>query len=199
VAKIKRYAILTPFARADVVAAIAALHRLDVYVLATKSGALIVREMPVEQYDEWDIRNITGPDESDETPKEPSDDGHAVAEVFSKLSKYGVVLMIVDLSDTEGFEEGVSGLVRARRYMAGKSGEDIPAGLLLNAVDPVIERVILGEVKPQDQGAISAIALEANDVADLLNLSGANGDSKSGGAGESHKKRRFFGRNKGNE
>ena len=44
---IKRYAILTPFDKPEVVAGIAALQKLDVQVVGTKSGALVVRELPV--------------------------------------------------------------------------------------------------------------------------------------------------------
>ena len=123
--KIKRYAILTPFDQAEVVAGIAALQKLEVNVVPTRSGALVVRELPVPQYDEWDIRNILGPDESDfeELGQDnPSDNAPAVAAFFSRLSKFGVVLMDVDLGEDTGFEAGVSGLVRARRYMGGEAG-----------------------------------------------------------------------------
>ena len=165
--KIKRYAILTPFDQAEVVAGIAALQKLDVDVVPTKSGALVVRELPVPQYDEWDIRNILGPDESDfeELGQDnPSDNAPAVAAFFSRLSKFGVVLMDVDLGEDTGFEAGVSGLVRARRYMGGEAGEEVPAGLLLNALDPLVERIVLGQASPDDHDSVKSNDVKPADV-----------------------------------
>ena len=184
--KIKRYAILTPFANAQVLAGIAAVQKLDVDVVLTKSGALLVREMAVPQYDEWDIRNITGPDASDLEAAgdgDPSDNAPAVAAFLSRLSQYGVVLIDVDLGDEGGFEAGVSGVVRARRYQAGKPGEEIPGGLLLNALDPVIERVVLGETKPSQLGAIKSSELTASDLAELAGgaARSSEGDAESDG------------------
>ena len=165
--KIKRYAILTPFDQAEVVAGIAALQKLDVDVVPTKSGALVVRELPVPQYDEWDIRNILGPDESDfeELGQDnPSDNAPAVAAFFSRLSKFGVVLMDVDLGEDTGFEAGVSGLVRARRYMGGAADEEVPAGLLLNALDPLVERIVLGQTSPEEHDAVKSSDVKPADV-----------------------------------
>ena len=165
--KIKRYAILTPFDQAEVVAGIAALQKLDVDVVPTKSGALVVRELPVPQYDEWDIRNILGPDESDfeELGQDnPSDNAPAVAAFFSRLSKFGVVLMDVDLGEDTGFEAGVSGLVRARRYMGGEAGEEVPAGLLLNALDPLVERIVLWQASPDDHDSVKSNDVKPADV-----------------------------------
>ena len=102
---IKRYVILTPFDKPEVVAGILALHGIDARVVQTDSGALVVRDLPEPQYDEWDIRNITGPDEADEDDDlAPSDNAPMVAAVLSKLSRYGVVLIDVDLGSDVGIE-----------------------------------------------------------------------------------------------
>ncbi|AWE42314.1 hypothetical protein [Actinobaculum sp. 313] len=158
--KIKRYVILTPFDQAEVVAGIASLQHLDVAVVPTSSGALVVRELPVPQYDEWDIRNILGPDDADleelAASGEPADNAPAVAAFFSRLSKYGVVLLDVNLDDGDGFDAGVAGTVRAWRYQAGEPGEEISAGLLLNSAEPLLEKIILGQEKPEDHGGIFA-------------------------------------------
>ncbi len=158
--KIKRYVILTPFDQAEVVAGIASLQHLDVAVVPTSSGALVVRELPVPQYDEWDIRNILGPDDADldelADSGEPADNAPAVAAFFSRLSKYGVVLLDVNLDDGDGFDAGVAGTVRAWRYQAGEPGEEISAGLLLNSAEPLLEKIILGQEKPEDHGGIFA-------------------------------------------
>ena len=164
---IKRYAILTPFDKTEVVAGIAALQKLDVQVVGTKSGALVVRELPIPQYDEWDIRNILGPDDTDldELGEEsPSDNAPAVAAFLSRLTKYGVVLIDVDLGEDTGFEAGISGVVRARRFLGGQSGDEIPAGLLLNSLDPLIERIVLGDKSPQDYGAVHSLDVTPADI-----------------------------------
>ncbi len=172
---IKRYAILTPFEKAEVVAAIAALEKLDVDVLHTESGALIVRELPVPHYDEWDIRNITGPDPEDfDAEESPSDNAPLVAAFFSRLTQWGVILIDVDLGEDVGIETGVSGLVRARRFLAGTAGEEVPSGMLLNALDPVIERLVLGQKSPEDLGAIHAGSLTREDIAKLVPSSGVH-------------------------
>lgn len=165
--KIKRYAILTPFDKPEVVAGIAALQKLDVQVVNTSSGALVVRELPVPQYDEWDIRNILGPDDADleELDEEhPSDNAPAVAAFLSRLTKYGVVLIDVDLGEDTGFEPGISGMVRARRFQDGKSGDEIPSGLLLNSLDPIIERIVLGEKSPEDYDAVRSLDVTPGEI-----------------------------------
>lgn len=187
--KIKRYVILTPFARAEVLAGIAALQKLDVYVVLSKSGALLVRDMEVPQYDEWDIRNITGPDEMDAESGDPSDNAPGIAAFLSRLTPYGVVLIDVDLGDEGGFEAGVSGLVRARRFVGGEPGEEIPGGQLLNALDPAVERVVLGEKTPAELGAIRSSDLSPEDVELLVRAANETENTVPG-----KPKRGFFGR-----
>ena len=46
---IKRYVILTPFDKPEVVAGILALHGIDARVVQTDSGALVVRDLPEPQ------------------------------------------------------------------------------------------------------------------------------------------------------
>lgn len=196
--KIKRYAILTPFEQADVVAGIAALQKLDVDVVPTKSGALVVRELAIPQYDEWDIRNILGPDESDleelADSGDPADNAPAVAALFSRLSDFGVVLIDVDLGEDVGIESGVSGLVRARRYLKGAPAEEISAGLLLNALDPVIERVVLGQIAPSELKAVHAKDVTPGQVAQSLRSHEEESASDSGEVADKPNKRGLFGK-----
>lgn len=166
--KIKRYVILTPFERAEAVAGILALHDIDSFVVRTQSGVAVVRELKVPQYDEWDIRNITGPDEWDEEEGDYSDNAPAVAATLSRLSDYGVVLIDVDLGEDVGLESGISGQVRARRFLAGKADEEISAGALLNVIDPLIEKMVLGYVQPQAHGAINSAQLTTAQIAEMV-------------------------------
>lgn len=66
----KRYVILTPFKKADVLAGLCKLHGLDVWVVPSKAGAMIVHDLPVPVFDDWDISELLGgipADESGET------------------------------------------------------------------------------------------------------------------------------------
>lgn len=172
----RRYLILTPFGEPDVVAGVLKLRGIEADVALTSSGTVIVRDLPVQEFDDWDISELLGAEESatdaDGTPDEVdldagvgehsaddsgeesetniSDDPDAVAATLSKLSKFGVVLMTAELGEDVGLEAGTSGIVNAVRVLNGKRAGDVPAGLILNSVDPVIEKLILGSVNPAD-------------------------------------------------
>lgn len=151
----KRYVVLTPFDKAEVVAGIARIRGIEADVVSTGSGVALVRDIPVPEFTDWDIAELLGDIEDaagNEAPVPQSspnsdidaDNPRAVAAVFSELSPYGVVLLEVELGDDVGGEDGVSGVVHAQRVIAGKPGEVLPAGLILNSLDPKIEALILG-------------------------------------------------------
>ncbi len=73
-----------------------------------------------------------------------------VARLVSRLSKYGAVAMMSWLVEGEGVEPGVSGQITARRYVQGEPEEDIPAGVLLGAMPPATEDLLLGRTLPGD-------------------------------------------------
>lgn len=56
----KRYVILTPFKKADVLAGLCKLHGLDVWVVPSKAGAMVVHDLPAPVYDDWDISELLG-------------------------------------------------------------------------------------------------------------------------------------------
>lgn len=58
----RRYVIMTPFAKPDVVAGICQIHGADVWVVPSTTGALIVRDLPVKEFDDWDIAELLGDD-----------------------------------------------------------------------------------------------------------------------------------------
>ncbi|MFY9263668.1 MAG: hypothetical protein GX483_08700 [Actinomycetaceae bacterium] len=158
-----RYVILTPFPQADVVAAVLKLRRIDADVVATASGTVVVGDVPEKEITDWDISELLGADPTvPEVTKDTDDadisgDPDAVAAVLSKLSAYGVVLFNVKTGEDVGLETGISGVVNAYRVLDGKRGEEIPAGLLLNTLDPAIERIVLGtdpleEISPTIHG-----------------------------------------------
>ncbi|MBM7825294.1 hypothetical protein JOD55_001121 [Arcanobacterium pluranimalium] len=155
----KRIVVLTPFDKPEVVAAILAIHKVDVHVLQTHSGVIVVRDVPVPTFDDWDIAELLGgdpefggdvtsqsaagthPQDATQDPNEPT----AIAAHLSRMAPgYGVVLISAELGDDVGGEPGVSGLVTARRVIDQKLGDEIAPGLLLNSLDPIIEQIILG-------------------------------------------------------
>lgn len=170
--EIRRYSILTPFNNVKVVAGICALHSLAVQVCMTSAGVIVFRNLPVPVYDEWDIRQITG-ELPDNEPQNPSDNGALVAALLSSLSPYGVVLMDVNVDDSEeGFEPGVSGMVRARRFLEGEPGEEIASGLLLNGLDLDVENIVVGEGLPEDLDTISTADVTREDIEQIAGMLG---------------------------
>ncbi|MBR6460009.1 MAG: hypothetical protein IKS49_07690 [Actinomycetaceae bacterium] len=168
--KRSRYAVLTPFTQANVVAGVCAIARFEVEILPSETGALVLHEMSSLPYDEWDIRNITGPDqeEIDRLAREgDAESGSAVAAYLSRLSRYGVVLFDVVLAKNSGFENGISGEVHARRYLNGKAGEELSAGLLLQTLDMRLEKFLLGELDLRDLETIKAADMTTSDIARL--------------------------------
>lgn len=56
----RRYVIVTPFKKVDVLAGICKIHGLDVWVVPSKQGAMIVHDLPVPVFDDWDISELLG-------------------------------------------------------------------------------------------------------------------------------------------
>ncbi len=73
-----------------------------------------------------------------------------VARVISRISRHGAVAIVSWLSEDAGYEPGVSGMITAKRYVAGEPEEDLDAGLLLNDMDQKTEDLLLGRTRPED-------------------------------------------------
>lgn len=137
---IKIAVVLTPLASASALAALCAMSDLDCTIVPARSGAIAVKEF-VSAHAEWDVAELLGGVETE--PAEAAE----LAKALSRLSRGGVVLMTADLATDVGIESGLSGTITARRYENGSAGEEASSGLLLSAVDQVVEDILLGIVK----------------------------------------------------
>lgn len=137
---IKIAVVLTPLASASALAALCAMSDLDCTIVPARSGAIAVKEF-VSAHAEWDVAELLGGVETE--PAEAAE----LAKALSRLSRGGVVLMTADLATDVGIESGLSGTITARRYEDGSAGEEASSGLLLSAVDQVVEDILLGIVK----------------------------------------------------
>ncbi len=48
--------------------------------------------------------------------------------------------------------------------MGGAADEEVPAGLLLNALDPLVERIVLGQTSPEEHDAVKSSDVKPADV-----------------------------------
>ncbi len=145
---VKVAVVLTPLASADALAALCSMSDLDCTVVPARSGAFAVKEF-VSAHAEWDVSELLGGAETE--PAEAAE----LAGALSRLSRAGVVLLTADLATDVGIESGLSGTITARRYANGTAGEEASAGLLLSAVDQVVEDVLLGLTRAEDvKGAV---------------------------------------------
>lgn len=145
---VKVAVVLTPLASADALAALCRMSDLDCVVVPASSGAFAVKEL-VSAHSEWDVTELLGGEDSE--PAEAAE----LASALSRLSRAGVVLLTADLATDVGIESGLSGTMTARRYQNAQAGEEASAGLILAAVDQVVEDVLLGVTRAEDApGAI---------------------------------------------
>lgn len=156
----RRYLILTPFAQAEVVAAILKIRKISAAVFPSASGVLVGKDLPAVQFKDWDISELLGemPAEQSEQatsaakPENASapdsavsraEDPEYIGALLSKLSPYGVILLRAELGKDIGGEVGVAGVISAQRIIAGEKGEEIAPGLLLGTLDPKIEDLLI--------------------------------------------------------
>lgn len=153
---VKVAVVLTPLASADALAALCAMSDLDCTVVPARSGAFAVKEF-VSAHAQWDVAELLGGAETE--PAEAAE----LASALSRLSRGGVVLLTADLATDVGIELGLSGTITARRYENGTAGQEASAGLLLSAVDQVVEDVLLGLTKAEDvKGAVRSSQVRAS-------------------------------------
>lgn len=56
----RRYIILTTFEHPHIVAAVLSLRGITASVVPTEYGAVVVRDIPVKEFDDWDISELLG-------------------------------------------------------------------------------------------------------------------------------------------
>lgn len=66
------------------------------------------------------------------------------AATLSRAATDGVVLFISQVGEDVGVEHGISGHVSAQRFVDGKPGEELPAGVLIAQSSETLEEIILG-------------------------------------------------------
>ena len=182
--------VVTPFAKADVVAAACAqLGMRDAIAVPARTGVIVTRPLPPKvAHTDWDISELfgeapsTAPDDDarpgapaagDDGPGGQGPDGEPEAETgpsprageelataMSTITKRGIVLVTADLGVDTGPETGLAGHVTAREWTAGEPGDDVPPGLLLANADEVLEDLVLGRRAPDE----IAGAIRASDV-----------------------------------
>lgn len=175
--------VLTPLASAQALGALCALDGLDVDVVPSTRGAIVVRAMgakPGLRLDpDADADGATDPTgkASAEASSEGDDDDAGsewdISELFgddvvpseandlaariSQLTRIGVVLLTAQLTEDGAFESGLSGQITAKRYLSGEPAEDLAAGLVLAGADDVVEDLLLGRVSVVDvKGHVSS-------------------------------------------
>lgn len=189
----RRYLILTPFAQAEVVAAILKIRKISAAVFPSASGVLVGKDLPAVQFKDWDISELLGDmpaeqstsvvgQENENAPDSAvsrEEDPEYIGALLSKLSPYGVILLRAELGKDIGGEVGVAGVISAQRIIAGKKGEEIAPGLLLGALDPKIEDLLIGTT-PLAENAERIMPHEATNLLENIaqNLT-ANTDSSS--------------------
>lgn len=152
--KKRRYVVVMPIFDAELVALMCYERGLDVDVFDCFLGSGIVRNVPVIEYDEWDIRNITGPDARDEEEQaainaDPANRPWEVARAFAQVCPDGVILAQAELTDEAGYQDGLAGNVSCTYIsQAGEEEETSIGYVLATAPDDDLEHIILDD-KPE--------------------------------------------------
>jgi len=126
--------VLTPIASAPVLAALCAMAEVDADIVPSRRGAVAAKVITTSgELDPSEL--LTGA---------PAEAGELAA-VLSKTAKVGVVLLTARLGTGE---EGVTGTISGREYVAGEAGKEVSPGLILAHADDVVEQILLGALEP---------------------------------------------------
>lgn len=125
--------VLTPVADATVLAKLMGLVKITWPVLATRTGAIAATTFDIDG-----MAGLTG-----STP----DEATKVAEALSRTSEFGVVLLTSQVGQGS---DGATGQIQAARFVGGERVETLSPGVVLAGVDATVEKVLFGQVPPQD-------------------------------------------------
>ena len=126
--------VLSPIASAPVLAALCAMAEVEADIVPSRRGALAAKVITTSgELDPSEL--LTGA---------PAEAGELAA-VLSKTAKVGVVLLTARLGTGE---EGVTGTISGREYVAGEPAKEVSPGLILAHADDVVEQILLGTLDP---------------------------------------------------
>ena len=128
--------VVTPISSAPALAGLCAMAKIDADIVPTRHGALAVR-----------VIGHTGEMDADELLTGAPAPAVELARTLSRTTKLGVVLLTSHLGEGD---EGLTGTITGRRYIAGEPGDEVPAGLILSGADAVVENLLLGTLAPAD-------------------------------------------------
>lgn len=130
--------VLTPVADAQVLAKLMGLVKIDWPVFATRTGAVAATTLEIDE-----MAQLTG---------SPPPEAVKVAQALSRTSEFGVVLLT---SQVGRGKDGATGQIQAVRYVGGKEVEVLSPGVVLAGADETVEKVIFGQVAPEEaRGAL---------------------------------------------
>lgn len=127
--------VLTPIKSAAALAGICAMLGIQAYIIPSANGALAARTI-TEEVDEAELLLTGAPAQAVE-----------IAEKLSRAARAQTVLLTANLGTGD---EGPTGTIAGREYVAGQSGKDVPAGLILANADDVLESLLIGTLDPKD-------------------------------------------------
>lgn len=131
--------VLAPIAPAKSVSDLLGLYGVSRWVVPIAGQVALWFE--ITEDDDFDFDSLLG----DERPLPEECD--AYARVMSRLSKFGAVAIVSALAEEDRI---INGDVIARRYVNGEPEDPIPAGLLVNWMDPRAEDLLLGRTHPSE-------------------------------------------------
>jgi hypothetical protein len=134
--------VLAPLRPASGVARMLGMYGLARWIVPIADQIVLYLELDEgEDSEEAEFESLLGEDRP--MPEEID----RFARVISKLSKYGAVAVVSNLSEEDSL---ISGSIAARRYVNGEPEDNIPGGLLINSIDSRAEDLLLGRTHPSD-------------------------------------------------
>lgn len=131
--------VVMPIPDSNLARAIMQKSELDFPVVQTRTGAVTFFQVPAGD----EIDSLLG-------NKRPIPEGaQVVAEALSRECQR-VILLVSWISEGGEHEPGVRGNIVARRFLWGAEALELPAGLVVASLDPLVEELLLGRIDPEE-------------------------------------------------